>query len=231
MPFDVDPALPVPANLKRAKETLQMLGYTYGHTDVLMADSPCTLVPDEYAASDSLRDFYLQNFPLMPSHHEVMCGDVCGGKVKLLFGVDKALLKWVDTLFPGASVSHSLQPVLAYLINIRARKFLVSLHEKRADLLFVDGDRLQYVNTFDAATADDVAFYVLSVWKMLGLSQTDETLTLVGKQTEVRAARHVLGRFIRSIDTLLPAEAFHGTELARLDGIPFDLCTLVSGYK
>lgn len=228
MPFDVDPTLPVPANLKRAKESLQMLEYTYGHTEVLIADSPYTLVPAEYCSADAMRNFYMQNFPLTASHHEVVCGDVCGGRIKLLFGVDKALLRWVNTLFPGAVVSHSLQPLLTYLINIRARKFVVNLHEKKADVIYVDNGRLQFANTFDNAAADDIAYYVLGVWQTLGLSQTDDLLTLAGKASDMRSLKRSLERFIRHIDTLRPAEAFHGTELARLDGVPLDLCALVS---
>ena len=228
MPYEVDPRLPVPANLKRAKESLSMLSHTYGHTNLLIVDSPYTLVPAEYCSPEAVRDMYLQNFPLTPSHQQVECGDVCGGKVKLLYAVDKALMHWADILFPGAVVSHSLQPILTYLINAGARSFLVNIHEKKADVIYVDAGRLQFANTFDYANPDDAAYYVLGVWQALGLSQTDDALTLAGKASDLRALRRTLERFVRHVDVVQRAAMFHGTELARLDSVPFDLCTLVS---
>ena len=228
MPYEIDPAVPILANLKRAKNTLQLLEYTYGRTDVLLADAPYTMVPAEYCQPDMLHDIYLQNFPFTSSHSDVMCGDVCECRIKLLYAADKALLHGVNTLFPEATICHSVQPLLAFFIGQSTHSFVVNLHEKKADLLFIDDGYLKFLNTFVNVTADDTAYYILGVWQMLGLSQTDDMLYLAGKSSDTRALMHTLERFIRRTEFLLPVDVFHGTELARLDGVPLDLCAQVS---
>jgi translation initiation factor IF-2 len=83
----------------------------------------------------------------------------------------------------------------------------------------------------DVTVGDDVAdipYFLLNCWQMLGLSQTEDTLHIAGTSRNSKALTKELSRFVQHIRWVRPAEEFHGTELARIDEMPFDLQTLIS---
>ena len=220
--------MPIPANLKRAKEQLPMLSHTYGHVDLLLPDSLCTIVPVEYCTADNARDLFLQNFPFTTAHQDVMQSPVIEGGYVLLYAVDKSVLKWANELFPHVKVQPSLQPVLTFFLKERSKAFVVNLHERKMDALYVDNGNLLYQNTFDNTSADDCLYFMLGIWNSLGLSQEDDHLLLAGHTPGMSEIRASLTRFIQHVEVLRPADVFHGSELARLSGVPFDIQCLVS---
>ena len=60
------------------------------------------------------------------------------------------------------------------------------------------------------------------------MSQTDDTLHIVGQQRATKALLKELTLFIQNIHIIRPAEEFHSTELARVDEMPFDLQALIA---
>ena len=229
MPYDVDLALPLTANLKRACDELDLLQHTYGKVQLMLTDAAATLVPAECFNESSARSLFVQNFPQTTALQEVLSVSVAAGEHKLLFAVDRPLVRWATQHFPGVAVTHSLAPVLSWLLaSEEKRRFLCNFHEKKADVFFVDEGRLLFQNTFDVNSTGDAVYYVLGVWNTLALSQESDVLTLAGRSADNRALKAELGRFVARVEWLEPASEFHGTELARLSGLPLDLQTLVS---
>ena len=69
---------------------------------------------------------------------------------------------------------------------------------------------------------------MLNSWQMLGLSQLDDALYMVGDVRKVKTLNKELEKFIKHIHVIRPADEFHSTELARIGEMPFDLQTLVA---
>lgn len=220
-----DLQLPLPANLKKAKETLPLLQHDYGRVQLLLADGSYTTVPTEYVSEASARDYFVESFPLTTARQEVLMTAV-SPQVAMLFSADKTLLKWIDTLFPGVEVAHAMLPVLRFALHGGSDRVLCYLHGRRMDVVCVRNGQLQFVNTFDNDTADNALYYLLGVWQTLGLSQTDDVLTLAGRATDSRELTTALSRFIRRIGWVDAAAEFHATELARHADLPFDLQAL-----
>lgn len=225
MPYEVNPSLPIPANLKQAKESLQMLQPTYGRVQVLFVDEPWTLIPTELYASESGRALYEENFPQTTERQQLVERRMPTGQT-LLFTIDKSTQKWVDNFFPGAVMSHAMEPVLHYALRAEADIFLCNLHERALDIVCVRQGKLVFANSFANDAVENATYYLLNVWQTLGLSQTDDVLTLTGKGSAVRDLRSSLKRFVRHIEVLNPATTFHASELARIDSVPFDLQAL-----
>ena len=213
MPYEVDPLLPVVANLKQAKETLPMLQHPYGAVQMLLADAPCQAVPEEYAD--------------VPSAGEqiVRLPEYC---LALRFQADAALMRWADEAFPNLRVFPGLFPVLRFALQ-RESVTLCHLHGRRMDVICVRDGRLLFVNTFDSDTAANALYFLLGAWQTLGLSQHDDVLTIVGRSSCRRELAAKASRFIRHVVEPSPAELFHASELARLAAVPFDVQTLVNG--
>ena len=206
VPYDPDPLLPVPANLKRALASEPILQHRYGRTVVLLADEPCSLVPSELAdAADE---------PV--SNHQ-----------SLHFAPSPALRRTLASLLPEAEVHHSLQPVLRWLLATRpGRQLFCYLHEKKMDIVATgdDGEPL-LATTFDYRNSADTAYYLLGTWQTLGFSQEDDRLVVAGRKVS-RELLAELQRFVAHVERLDAAAAFHACELARTDSLTLDLQAL-----
>ena len=225
MPFDVNPQLPVPANLKQARESLQMLQYPYGRVQVLFVDEPWTLVPTEFYEPESGRTLYEVNFPLTTERQQLVERPMPTGQT-LLFTVDKSVLKWTENFFPGAVFIHAMEPVLRFAMHAQTNLFLCHFHERVVDFVCVRQGKLLFANAFTNDDVENASYFLLNVWQTLGLSQIDDVLTLAGKGSLVRSFRSSIQRFVRHVEILSPASVFHASELARVDNVPFDLQAL-----
>ena len=206
VPYDPDPLLPVPANLKRALASEPILQHRYGRTVVLLADEPCSLVPSEFAdAAD----------------------EPVSSRQSLHFAPSPALRRTLASLLPEAEVHHSLQPVLRWLLATRpGRQLFCYLHEKKMDIVATgdDGGPL-LATTFDYRNSADTAYYLLGTWQTLGFSQEDDRLVVAGRKVS-RELMAELQRFVAHVERLDAAAAFHACELARTDSLTLDLQAL-----
>ena len=240
-PYEVDPLLPVVANLREAQEALSLLRHRYGKVQVLLADTPCAVVPREYDAVVSP----------CPEKSRPLTATLPTGEV-LRFNADEALFRWVhEALSPtlpvgrtdgvGDAVSYipGLYSVLRFAFCSAVSStdaggselpfVLCHLHGRLMDIVCIRDGKLSFVNTFDSSCAANALYYLMGTWQMLGLSQLNDVLTLVGRSACLREFRAKANRFIRHINEPRPADLFHATELARLAAVPFDLQTLVNG--
>ena len=210
LPYDIDPLVPVVANLRQAREEIPMLQQAYGKVQFLLTDAPCQVIPAEYAVEQlsacSLR---------FPDRPEVVS-----------FSVEDAVVKWTEEVFPKAQFYPGLYPVLRFAFQHEG--CLCHLHGRRMDMVSVAYGRLNLVNTFEIGTASDALYYLLGTWQALGLSQQDDLLTIVGRSACKRELKAKASRFIRRVEEPLPAQVFHTTELARLSAVPFDLQCLTA---
>jgi len=213
LPYDLDPLVPVVANLKKAKESLPMLQQSYGKVQLLLSDASCEVLPAEYGEQSALTVF----------------SSACS--VAIRFHANSTLVTWMETAFPGARLVPGLLPVLDVASregqHVDGKPFtLCHLHGRKMDIVSMKGDQLLFVNTFDVDAATTALYYLLGAWQTLGLSQEDDTLTLVGRSPFQRELQAKISRFIRHIEEPRPAALFHTTELSRLAAVPFDLQAL-----
>jgi len=217
-PYASDPLLPALANLKQAWETLPMLRQSYANVQMLLADAPCEVLPAELCGEWS------------GGSGEGLAVSVVSGRTALTlrFVPDRALLAWAEETFPGVRIMPGLYPVLRFALGQGLTQTLCHLRGRSMDIISMRDGRLQFVNTFDCDTATTALYYLMGTWQTLGLSQTDDVLTLVGRSACERELKAKLSRFIRHIDEPRSADLFHTTELARLAAVPFDLQALVA---
>ena len=228
MPYDVDPLLPLAANLKKACEDIEMLRLGFGHTQMLLADAPVTLVPSECYDEETARRMFMLNFPSVTPMQEVVADAVAGGQQMVLFAADRPLLRWVSRQFPEIRVMHPFVPIVNWLLTSMRRRFVCHFHEKTMDVFFVDEGKLLFQNVFSVNSVSDAVYFVLGVWKSLSLSQETDVITLAGKWADSRSLRAELSNFIAHVEVLDPAAEFHATELARIKALPLDMQAMVT---
>ena len=89
---------------------------------------------------------------------------------------------------------------------------------------------LLFVNSFEYEHTDDILYYILYVWKQVGMHQQKDQLLLSGDEGLQNSITNTLRNYLRNIDPQeIPSEAYlMGTEVlqAPLDLIALSLCEL-----
>jgi hypothetical protein len=81
-------------------------------------------------------------------------------------------------------------------------------------------------NIFRKEEKENILFYLLSIWKEQGMSQTDDHLYLCGDNS-IEELSPIAGKFIKNIKRINPNGLFPSNILNRIEGIPFDLQALI----
>ena len=95
-------------------------------------------------------------------------------------------------------------------------------------LFAFDGRRLRFANTFQSTAVPDALYFILNVWKSLGLDALKDRLKIVahedGYDEELRID---LAEYLLAIDILTPDDIFSRVPLTREKQVPLDLMALL----
>ncbi|MBR3976502.1 MAG: DUF3822 family protein [Bacteroidaceae bacterium] len=187
-----------------------------------------TLVPAEHDSKQDYKLFYRYCFPKCDSNFEIAANRLAAQGLTILFGIDKEVY----------SILQSLGEVTYYcpasiLMGYMTRKhsgeeqyMLAYIQQESITVLSAKEGRIEVANTFSTADSNDKLFYILSIWKEQGFSQTEDTLFLCGGKS-VEEMQPALSRFIKNRKRINPNEEFPSTLLNKTEGIPFDLQALI----
>ena len=232
MPYRVEPHKTIAGNLKTAIEETELLKHTYATVNIVLPDVQYTIVPKEYYAEQCASDIFMQNFPQTSGSAEILSNIVGEEQTVVLFAIEKDLYKLITQRYPKAQIHASISALINYGVEKSYAQnspyCLAHLRKQGTDLLCLSNGAPLFVNTFRGNNMADIQYFLLNCWQVLGLSQTDDTLHVAGTTRNGKALTKELARFIQNIHPIRPAEEFHSTELARIDGMPFDLQTLIS---
>lgn len=231
-PYRIDALKSVAGNLKTAVEETEMLKHTYGAVNIILADTPYTLVPKEYYAKQYERALYQHNIATLAATDTIMHNVVGDEQTIVLFAIEKQLYKYINTQYPKAKIYAAIAPLINFGVErsyaTNKKYSLLHVHKRSFELMCYENAAPIFVNTFHYRDTADALYYLLNCWTTLALSQTDDTLHIAGLQRHTRTLARELGKFIQNIHTIRPAEEFHSTELARTDEMPFDLQALIA---
>ena len=218
--------------MKAGVQETEMMRHTYAKVNVIIAEASYTIVPKEYYAESYQRELYLQNFPSSTDSTIVLPNMVGEGQAVVLFGVERQLHQFITERYPKAQFHAPVSPLIDFGVEKSYASgrsyFMVHLHKRYAHVMCFTNAAPLFVNTFSGRDIADTLYFLLNCWQTLGLSQTDDTLHLVGTSRNAKALTRELEKFIQHIHIIRPAEEFHSTELARVGEMPFDLQALIA---
>lgn len=231
-PYRPDTLKSITSNLKTAAEETEMLKHTYGAVNIILADTPYTLMPKEYYDEQYERELYRYNIGSSASTDTIMRNVVGDEQTVVLFAIEKQLHKYITTQYPKARVHAAVAPLIHFGMErsyaVGKKYSLLHMGRHSIDFICCENASPIFVNTFQYRDPADALFYLLNCWTTLGLSQTDDTLHIAGQSRHSKTLVRDLKKFIRNIHIIRPAEEFHSSELARIGEMPFDLQALIS---
>ena len=232
-PYRIDTQKSITANLKAAVKEIELLRHSYKSVNVIVADTNYTLIPKEYYADTHKSDFYQQNFSFDTANIALLDNVVADEQMVVLFAVENQLYKYITERYPKASIYASISPLLNFGFeksHMASRRYcLAYLRNRELDFICLEKGSPLFTNTFRYKDTADALYYLLNCWSILGLSQLEDTLHVIGwPSRNVKKLQRDAAQFIQNIHVIRPAEEFHSTELARIDELPFDLQSLIA---
>lgn len=227
--YEVDKSITLASNFERAcTECSIITGERYRRTDVIIATNDFTTLPAEYDNAEEYATIYRCCFPQADDNVEIIANKLTAQKTTILFPVDKVLYNRLNEL---GNVSYYTPAgiLMGYIARkpFEEVKYLFACFQKGKSLLFsIAEGKLQLINGFVSSDINDQAYYLLSIWKEQGLSQTEDMLYLCGDST-VEDITPILSRFIEHRERINPNKEFRSTLLNNIKDIPFDLQALL----
>ena len=141
-PYRIDTTKSVVANLKVAVKELNMLRHTYGAVNILLVNTPYTLVPIEFYAEQYEREFYQQNIASSTSNATIIHNVVADEQMVVVFAIENQLHKYITTQFPKAVIHAGISPLINFGFErssmTNKRYCLLHLHKHAIDFLCYD---------------------------------------------------------------------------------------------
>ena len=227
--YKTEKDLTLTANLQKGVELCPFVsGSERYDIKVIVESDEFTTIPVEFDDKQCYKTYYRHCFPKNDNRVEIVANRLNAQGVTLLFPVEKALYEHLQKM--GDVTYYSS---ISILLGLMTRK---PVEEKRYMLAFYQGNLAMYIsmqdgilqlaNAFRSDSGQDGIYYLLSIWKELGLSQEDDALYLCG-DSSVEANIMTIGRFIKRNKRLNANALFPSTLLNKMEGIPFDLQTLI----
>ena len=235
-PFDykvveVNHTISLAANLKEALMNEPMLKQPYQRVNVLVATPHFTTVPVAAFQKEEVQDVYHLVFPKDTAQH-VSYNVLRRSGIAIVFGMDKNIRQLLLDDFPRARFYASASTLIEFFgeksLFGPGKKMFAYLHEKEMTLYVFDQGRMLFVNTFDAVSVADLQYYILNVWKELGLDQVDDSLFVVGDMEErVTELSEKIKYFLLHVTVIDRSEDFKDRLTMGNHFIPYDLQTLL----
>ncbi|MGN0069894.1 MAG: DUF3822 family protein [Prevotella sp.] len=147
-----------------------------------------------------------------------------------VFAVNGDLQTVLNDRFTDVRFMPLMQPVWSYLhkrsFTGMRRKLYVYVHDREADVFAFRQSRFIFCNRFDATAISDVAYYILNVWKQLGMDVNHDELHLVHTEAGNDELTEALKTYIHNTYLLNPSADFNRAPVTGIRNMPFDLQTL-----
>ena len=227
--YPTDKARSLAANLDRAIEEIPFIkkGEHY-NVKAIIESNEYTCLPNEYDNKQDYRQYYRLCFPKSDGNIELVANRLNAQGFTIIFPVEKNLHEKIQEL--GEVTFYTPASIMAgfmHTYNAEESKYLLA-YTQNDQTLFVSikNKSIELINTFKSENGQDILFYLLSIWKEQGLSQSEDTLYLCGDKN-IEELLLVTGKFIKHIKRLNPNKLFTSNLLNKIKGIPFDLQALI----
>ena len=194
-------------NFKHLLQSEEMLQQSYNRINLLIADQRYTLLPEElYDKSEFTSIFYL-NHP-RSGEEKILCDHLEQSRLYVLFSVEETLYRLLRENYPEARICAHITPLCEYFCTQSRlgnnRKLYINFRTHSIDMFCFERDRLLLLNTFEYKQHSDAIYYILYVWKQIGLDQQRDELHLSGEMQQKLELMKELKRYIRQVYIMQP---------------------------
>jgi hypothetical protein len=192
------------SNFKHAFETIvaesSVMGWHYHKVNVIIDTAVYTLMPDKLFNEAEASKYLELNHSL--AGNDVICVDnIDSIASKNIYQVPCEVQKVCKQSFPDFNFQNSITILISSLLKqkVAQESVFVNFSGKRFDVIVAEKGQLKFCNSFSFATAQDIIFYILNIYRKLGFDPSVMPIVLAGEITQDSSAWEVIYRYIRNV--------------------------------
>lgn len=226
--YPINSSITMAANLREALRTSNILTGTYQRT-LVMVDSPVLMVPTDLFREEEKAELYFHAFT-KKTQQTVMHTVLPDLNCVALFSIDKDLLAVINDRMNQVSIVAAMTPVWHHLhqrsYTGTHQKLYGYFHDRRMEVFSFSKNRFKFCNTYTVNNSNNALYYLLSVWKQLGMEPEHDELHLAGELPDEEALMSEARQFIKRVFFINPSGEFNRAPVTQIAGMPYDLMTL-----
>ena len=226
--YALNSSISMAANLREALRTQPLLGDDFERV-LVMVDSPTLMVPTNFFVEEESEALYRHAFT--DAEQQLVMHTVLPDlNAVALFAIQKDLRSVIANNFGEVRYSAAVAPVWRHLhqrsYTGQRQKLYGYFHDRRMEVFNFQQNRFKFCNSYAVNNPNDALYYLLAVWKQLGLDAEHDELHLVGSMAEREHLMEEAQRFVKHVLYTNPSGEFNRAPATQIKGMPYDLITL-----
>ena len=226
--YPINSSITMAANLREALRTNDILTDSYQRT-LIMVDSPVLMVPTDLFREEEKVELYFHAYTKR-TQQVVLHSVLPDLNSVVLFSIDKDLLAVINDHMSQPSIIAAMVPVWHHLhqrsYTGTHQKLYGYFHDRCMEVFSFAKNRFKFCNTYTVNNSSNALYYLLSVWKQLGMEPEHDELHLVGDLSDEEALTNEARQFIKRVFFINPSGEFNRAPVTQIAGMPYDLMTL-----
>lgn len=222
-----DSTSPYRTNLKNCFFENECLSRSYRETQIVCV-SKYTLVPSPFY--DENQKTRWMDLCHMETEGQVLADTLQDDQAKLIYRLDESVWAFCVRSFANVKFSHYLSALSRLWLRESAtdegyKRMYVVVEGKRLDIACVEQGQLRFMNTFSGVEEKAFLYYILYVWKQMGLSSEHDQLLFYANTVQQASLLDHLKVYLRKAHTMdIPTGIYtRGTDLFKA---PMDIIAL-----
>lgn len=217
-------------SLRRVENTfydLPLLVDDYNRVKVVFDTTSFLIIPKDVNSEDDHRSLFSYTFPEFE-------GDLISIPLKhcdaqIILGIEKGIKAFLERTYANLYIAHSLNPLIDFFMKrallSNVNKMYVTLIGNKAYVTASANGNLLLANVFDYQNIDDVAFFILSLWKNVNFDALTDEIQIAGDNNHRQELMSILRKYIAFVmPSLFPSSLLKINRDAM--NISFDLMLL-----
>ena len=229
--YPINSSITMAANLREALRTNNILTEPYQRT-LVMVDSPVLMVPTDLFREEEKVELYFHAYT-KKAQQIVLHSVLPDLNSVVLFSIDKDLLAVINDRLSQPSIIAAMVPVWHHLhqrsYTGTHQKLYGYFHDRCMEVFTFSNNRFKFCNKYTVNNSNNALYYLLSVWKQLGMVPEHDELHLVGDLPDEEALMDEARQFIKRVFYIHPSGEFNRARVTQIAGMPYDLITLFMG--
>lgn len=203
MRCETDETLSLTANVKRIFESQEFLNHRFKRVNIVLETERYAFIPFELFEEELSEE--LLSYGLTPQDNEKTLHTILPKcNIAALFGMDRFTYSWLTEQYPNAYFYCQMAPLAEYFCSknrmMDAPELYAVIQEETVNILGFSRGGVILANTFKYLSAEDLTYYLLSVWQQLELQPHRHKLFLYGNSSHGEESKKLLRRFIRHLE-------------------------------
>ena len=106
------------------------------------------------------------------------------------------------------------------------QKLYAYFHNRQMEVFSFGKNRFKFCNTYTVNNSNNALYFLLSVWKQLGLEAEHDELHMVGTLPDEEALMNETRQYVKRVFYINPSGEFNRAPVTQIAGMPYDLMTL-----